>query len=125
MNLNTPNIWRNLAAIRPWLIAITVIWLLGFIGLGWLVKSFFVLIALILLTPVVVFLGLRWWLQRNLTQDQCPVCDYEFVGLNQTQTRCPNCNEPLQIEDRQFQRLTPPGTIEVNAVEVAAQTLED
>ena len=125
MNLNTPNIWRNLSAIRPWLIAITVIWLLGFIGLGWLVKSFLILTALVLLTPIVAFIGLRWWLQRNLIQDQCPVCQYELVGLNQTQTRCPNCNEPLQVEDRHFQRLTPPGTIEVNAVEVAAQTLED
>lgn len=125
MNLNTPNIWRNLSAIRPWLITIAVIWLLGFIGLGWLVKSFLILTALVLLTPVVAFIGLRWWLQRNLIQDQCPVCEYELVGLNQTQTRCPNCNEPLQVEDRHFQRLTPPGTIEVNAVEVAAQTLED
>lgn len=114
-----------LTAMSRWLTPLLIIFLLGSIGLGWLVKSFFILIGLILITPVVVFLGFRWWLQRNLVQDQCPVCQHEFVGLNQSQFRCPNCNEPLTADNKHFQRLTPPGTIDVQAVEVSAQQLKD
>lgn len=126
MNLNlSPSIGRSLAVIRPWLTLLAVVWLLGSIGLGWLIKSFLILSALIILTPILAFVGLRWWLQRNLVQEQCPVCHHEFVGLNQTQTRCPNCNEAIQVEDRHFQRLTPPGTIDVQAIEVASQVMED
>jgi len=126
VNLNlSPSIWRGLAVIRPWLTLLAIIWLLGSIGLGWLVKSFLILSALVILTPILAFLGLRWWLQRNLVQEQCPVCHYEFVGLNRTQTHCPNCNEPIQVEHRHFQRLTPPGTIDVQAIEVASQVIED
>lgn len=107
------------------LLPFLIIWLLGTIGLGWLVKSFFILIGLLLLTPVIAFLGFRWWLKRNLIQANCPVCDYEFVSLNQTEFRCPSCSEPLKAEDGNFNRLTPPGTIDISAVEVPAQRLED
>ena len=115
----------GLSALRTWLIVFGVIWLLGFMGLGWLVKSFFVLILLILLTPVVLFLGLRWWLGRNLVQAPCPVCGFAMAGLNNTQTRCPNCNESLQASNGQFQRITPPGAVDVDVVEVNAQVVED
>lgn len=102
-----------------------IIWLLGAIGLGWLVKSILILFGLLLIAPVVAFLGFRWWLKRNLIQSQCPVCDYESVGLNNTELRCPNCSEPLKVENGHFVRLVPPGTIDVNAVEVSAQVIED
>nr|WP_242030468.1 MULTISPECIES: hypothetical protein [unclassified Coleofasciculus] len=102
-----------------------IIWLLGSIGLGWLVKSFLILIGLILVAPVLAFLGFRWWLQRNLIADQCPVCSYEFTALNRTECQCPNCGESLKIEQGHFNRLTPPGTIDVEAVEVSARSLED
>lgn len=107
------------------LLPFLIIWLLGTIGLGWLVKSFFILVGLLLITPVIAFLGFRWWLKRNLIQAHCPVCDYEFVSLNQTEFRCPNCSEPLKAENGDFNRLTPPGTIDISAVEVPAQRLED
>jgi hypothetical protein len=123
VNYNSPKSFSvNLSNVGYWLTLAVIVWLLGSIGLGWLVKSFFILMGLILITPVVVFFGFRWWLQRNLVQEQCPICDYKFTGLNKTQTRCPNCNEPLKVENRHFQRLTPPGTIDVKAVEVAART---
>ncbi len=115
----------NFSALRSWLVFLAVIWLLGTLGLGWLVKSFLVVVGLILIAPVIVFFGVRWWAQRNLVQDQCPVCTYTFAGLNQTQTRCPNCKEPIKIEHQHFVRLTPPGTIDVAAVEVRASTIED
>jgi len=115
----------NFSTIQSWLLLAALIWLLGLVGLGWLVKSFLVLVGLILIAPVVVFLGVRWWVQRNLVQDQCPVCAYQFSGLNETRTRCPNCSEPVKIERRHFTRLTPPGIIDVQAVEVAAKTIEE
>jgi hypothetical protein len=111
----------GLANTSRWLSFLAIIWLLSLVGLGWLVKSFLVIIGLIVLAPIIVFLGFRWWLQRNLAQDQCPVCSYEFAGLNKSQFNCPNCNEALTAEHGHFVRLTPPGTIDVQAVEVEVQ----
>jgi hypothetical protein len=99
--------------------------LLSSIGLGWLVNSFLVLLVLLMVMPIAVFLGFRWWLQRKLVEDGCPVCSYEFTGFNGTECRCPNCGELLKVEGGKFLRLTPPGTIDVEAVEVPFQQLED
>jgi len=99
--------------------------LLGSVGLGWLVKSFLVLFALLLITPAIAFWGFRWWLRGNLVEDRCPVCSYEFTGFKRTECRCPNCGEPLKVEAGRFQRITPPGTIDVEAIEVSAKQLED
>lgn len=115
----------NLSGVGFWLVLFLVVWLLGAVGLGWLVKSFFILIGLILIAPVIAFFGFRWWLKKNLVEDQCPVCNFTSVGINNTQLRCPNCGEPLQVEKGHFHRLTPPGTVDVQAIEVNAKQLED
>ncbi|MBD2456946.1 hypothetical protein H6G80_23075 [Nostoc sp. FACHB-87] len=115
----------NMLNLRPLLTFLAVIWLLGSLGLGWLVKSLFILFALLSLAPVVAFVGFRWWLQRNLVTDKCPVCAYEFTGLNNSQLQCPNCGEQLLVQKGHFQRFAPEGTIDVTAVEVQAQSLED
>jgi hypothetical protein len=115
----------NLSGVSFWLVLLAIAWLLGAIGLGWLVKSFFILIGLILLTPIIAFVVFRWWLKRNLVESQCPVCQYEFAGINGMELRCPNCSEPLKVENRHFHRLTPPGTVDVEAVEVPARQIED
>jgi hypothetical protein len=126
VNQNSFKTWQfNLAGLRFWIILFTVIWLLGAIGLGWLVKSFFILMALLIIAPVIAFLGLRWWLKRNLVMDHCPVCSFESAGINGTQMRCPNCSEPLRIEQGHFYRLTPPGTVDVEAIDVSVKQLED
>lgn len=122
---NFNKISLNLSGLGFWLIFFGVIWLLGAVGLGWLVNSFLILIALIALSPIIAFLGFRWWLKRNLVEDGCPVCNYEFTALNQTQCQCPNCGEPILVDRGYFNRLTPSGTIEVDAVEVSAKQLED
>lgn len=119
------NFQLGFAEVSRFLLPFAVLWLLGAIGLGWLVKSFFILVGLILLTPVLAFFGFRWWLRRNLIQAGCPVCQYEFMSLNQVEFRCPNCNETLKVENGRFNRLTAPGTIDVSAVEVPAQTIND
>ncbi len=107
--------------LASWLTPFLIIWLLGSVGLGWLVNSFLILMGLLLLAPVLAFVWFRWWLQRNLVQAQCPVCNYELTALNRTQIQCSNCGELLKVEQGKFNRLTPPGTIDVQAVEVSAQ----
>lgn len=114
-----------LANLRPWLTFLAVVWLLGLVGWSWFIKSFLILVALLFLAPVLAFLGFRWWLSQNLVQDSCPVCQLEFTGLNNTQMQCPNCGEQLMVSHHHFNRLTPPGTIDVQAVEVSAKSFED
>ena len=115
----------NLSGIGGWVLLLAIAWLLGMIGLGWLVKSVLVLIGLLVFTPVIAFFAIRWWLKRNVVQDQCPVCGVSSAGLNGRQLRCPSCSEPLRVEQGHFYRITPPGTVDVEAVEVIAQQIED
>ena len=126
MNQGNPKLWSfNLSDFSSVLVPLLIIWLLGSIGLGWLVNSFLILMGLLLISPVIAVFVLRWWVRRNVIADQCPVCSYEFTGLKQTQFQCPNCGETLKIESRKFHRVTPPGTIDVQAVEVSASPLDD
>ena len=99
--------------------------LLSAIGLQWVVNGFLILILLLVISPVIAVWGFRWWLKRNLVEDVCPVCDYSFIGFNHTDCRCPNCGELLKIELGKFVRETPPGTVEVDAVEVPRKAIED
>lgn len=122
---NSPGFLIQLPTVRFWLTLLIIVWFIGFVGVGWLIKSFLVLLGLVILTPIAIFVGARWWLSRNLVQDSCPTCSYEFAGLNRTQMVCPSCGETVKIADKQFQRLTPPGTIDVQAIEVTAQTIEE
>ena len=110
----------NFENIRPWVTLLVIIWLLSALGLGWLVNSLLILFGFLLLAPLVAFIGLRWWLQRNLVTDNCPVCGYELTSFNQSELQCPNCGEQLVVEQKRFQRLTPEGTIDVKAVEVSS-----
>ncbi|MEC4984905.1 MAG: hypothetical protein SAJ37_04180 [Oscillatoria sp. PMC 1068.18] len=115
----------NGSGIGCWLTILAIALLLGSVGLGWVVNGFLIVVALLLLLPPIAWYGFRFWVKRNLVEDQCPVCNYEFTGFNRTQCSCPNCGEALKVEQGQFLRLTPPGTIDVEAVEVAPRQLED
>ena len=123
MNLN--NLQHNFEKIRPWLTLLAIVWLLGALGLGWLVNSLLIIFALLLVTPVIAFFVFRWWLQRNLVTDNCPVCEFEITGLNNTQLQCPNCGEKLSLKNNKLSRFAPEGTIDVTAVEVQNRSLED
>lgn len=125
MNPNQPQrLFVGLSAIRSWLTFFLIIWLLGFIGLGWLLKSLLVLVGLILVTPVLLFVGLRWWLGRNLIQGTCPSCGNPLTGLKNTQTTCPSCAQTVSVENSAFQRPAEPGTIDVQAIDVTSQTVD-
>jgi hypothetical protein len=115
----------NLSGLGCWLPLLATALLLGSVGLGWVVNGFLILVGLVIIAPAIGWLGFRWWLKRNLVEDKCPVCSYEFTGFNKTDCSCPNCGEPLKVEQGHFNRLTPPGTIDVEAVEVSAKRLED
>lgn len=121
---NFRNVQFNFSGLGCWIALFAIIWLLGSVGLGWLVKSFFVLLAFIILAPIVAFLGLQWWLRRNLVEDNCPVCDYSVTTINNAQFRCPSCGEPLKAESGEVHRLTPPGTIDVEVETVDVQTID-
>ena len=115
----------NPSGLGCWLTLILGFLLLGSVGFGWLAKGLLIILGFILIAPIIAVFGFRWWLQRSLVQSQCPVCGHEFPALKTTSIKCPNCGESLQIEQGQFVRLTPPGTIDVEAVEVPAQPLDD
>ncbi|NJO43954.1 MAG: hypothetical protein HC769_33815 [Cyanobacteria bacterium CRU_2_1] len=126
MNPNSfRNLQFNLSGIRFWLSLLLIILVLSSIGLGWLVKLSFIVIGLLLITPIAGLLVFRWWLQRNWIVDQCPVCGFESPGINGTQVRCPNCGEPLRVEKGRFYRLTPPGTVDVEAIDVSSKEISD
>lgn len=119
MNSNDfKQIQLNFSGFGCWLTIIAAAWLLGAVGLGWLVKSALVLILLLVLAPVVAFIGFRWWLQRNLVQGKCPACGADVAGLKGTQSLCTNCGTAIEAQEGGFQRVTPAGTIDVTAVEV-------
>lgn len=115
----------NFSGLNFWLTLLLFAWLLGSLGLGWLVKSIAILIVFMIAVPIVGIVVLQWWLKRNLVEGQCPVCTYELTGLNGTQMRCPSCGEPLKIHQGHFDRLTPPGTVDVQAIDVSVKQLED
>ncbi|ELR97857.1 hypothetical protein [Gloeocapsa sp. PCC 73106] len=91
--------------------------LLGSLGLGWVVHSFLILIGLLFLVPIVAWLGLNWWLRGNVVTAPCPLCSYEFTSLNNNQCQCPNCGELLEVKGKILRRITPPGTIDVTVVD--------
>lgn len=125
VNANTSKLLQlTLSSFGNWLTLIAIAILLGAVGLGWIVKSFLIFLGLLAIAPLIAFFVLRWWVSRKVIQDSCPVCSYEFAAFAQSQLQCPNCGEPLEIHNRQFIRLTPPGTIDVDAIEVSANNID-
>lgn len=115
----------NTSGLGCWISIILFAFILTSVGLGWVINGFIFLLILLFILPVVVFWGFQWWLKRKLTQDRCPVCNYEFTGFKNTEFNCPSCGELLEVEAESFNRITPPGTIDVDAVEVSVQSLEE
>jgi hypothetical protein len=126
VNQNSFNdLQQSLSGVGRIVVWLAIAWLLGVLGLGWLIKSFLVLIGLLLITPIVAFIGFRWWIQKNIVQGACPVCSYELTGFNNMQVQCANCGEALQVDQGHFRRMAVAGTIDVDAVEVTVQQVDD
>lgn len=122
-----PNGFKNtytiLSGFRFWIILLVIVWLISSIGLGWIVKSLFLLIGIFLLLPIIAVIGFQIWLRRSLCNGHCPVCDQTLIGLNNQNVQCTNCGEALVIKDKLFQRMTPPGTVDVDVVDVSVTEL--
>lgn len=121
---NGKGLYLNLSGIGLWATIFGVIWLLSSIGLGWIVKSLVVLIFLLLIAPVIAYLAFRWWFRRNVIESSCPVCSTSFVGINKSQTRCPNCGEMITVQGKTFVRYNPPGTVDVDVIDVSVKQLD-
>jgi hypothetical protein len=102
-----------------------ILWVLGTLGLGGLVKSLFLVVALIALVPIVGLFALQWWLKRNLAAGACPVCNQAVQGINGSVLQCASCGETLDVNQGMFTRQAQAGTIDVQAVEVMAQIVEE
>ncbi|MEM6502095.1 MAG: hypothetical protein AAF685_09690 [Cyanobacteria bacterium P01_C01_bin.89] len=111
-----------LSGLSNWLIFFGILWLLGAAGLGWLVNGLAIIFLVLLLVPVVLFLVGGWWLRRNTATADCPVCGFEMTGVENISLGCPSCGEALKMQKGQFERVTPPGTVEVDGVTVVDVT---
>ena len=122
-----PNGFKNTytfsSGLRFWLVTIAIIWLISSIGLWWLVQSIFILIGILLLLPILAFVGFQIWLRRNLTNGNCPVCNQALIGINNQKMQCTSCGEALVVENKAFHRITPPGTVDVDVVDVSVTEL--
>lgn len=115
----------NTSGLGCWASIILAIFLVTTIGAGWIIKGLILSIALLFIAPVIAFWGFQWWLKRKLIQAQCPACSYEFTGFKNTEFSCPSCGESLRVEAEGFSRITPPGTIDVDAIEVSVKTIKE
>ena len=109
----------SLSGAGRWIVIIGILWLLSVIGVWRVLQSIVILVGLLVLIPILAMVGLQWWLKRNLVSNQCPVCQANLIGLNQTEMTCPSCGELLTVEHSEFHRSTPPGTIDIDAVEIS------
>ncbi len=122
MNSNNFKQLNLSAGVRQVIWLLLIFWLLS-VGGGFLLRSFVFILGLVIVTPVVGFFGLQWWLRKNLVQDNCPVCQQEFTGFNNQSMACPNCGEALQVTNQQFQRVAEDGVIDIAAIEVVSSTV--
>ena len=94
------------------------VWILGSLGLGWLLKAVGALVVLLIALPIVGVIFGFWWIRKNIAVGECPACGYPVNGVNGSPTGCPHCGERLRVENLQFIRVATDGTIDVMAVDV-------
>jgi predicted RNA-binding Zn-ribbon protein involved in translation (DUF1610 family) len=99
--------------------------LLTSVGLGWLVNGFLIFLAVLFMLPVALYFGFSWWMTRKLAFDKCPSCGEEITGFKDRVFNCPHCGETIEVVSGKFKRATPEGTIDVSAIDVSVQQLED
>ncbi|MBE9065777.1 hypothetical protein IQ260_03825 [Leptolyngbya cf. ectocarpi LEGE 11479] len=113
----------NFSGIGCWLTLALGFVLMTTVGIGWLLKSIAVLIALLFLGPILLIVGAQFWLKRNLVEGPCPSCTQPLTGFKPIPLTCPNCGVALQANNGAFVRVTAEGTIDVDVVNV--ETVSD
>ena len=124
MNQNFNQLQVRFPGLGCWLTIFGLVWLLGAIGLGTIVKLTFALVLFLVLAPVLAFAALQFWVKRNLVEGSCPVCDQPLSGLSNLQISCPSCGTALTVIEGQFTRQTTDGVIDIQAVDVQSNTVE-
>lgn len=116
---NIRPIQLNFSGLGCWLTLAIGFLLTATVGIGWLLKSLVALGVLIVLLPVLLVVGVQFWLKRNLVQGTCPSCGQALTGFKTIpQSTCMNCGISLQIDNNSFVRTTPEGTIDVDVVDM-------
>ncbi|NEQ99562.1 MAG: hypothetical protein F6K30_23130 [Cyanothece sp. SIO2G6] len=110
----------SFAGLRFWLTVLLLVWLISSVGFWWLIKSLFIFLGFLFLLPIIAVVGFRFWLQRSLITDQCPVCGQNLVAIRNQQLQCPSCGESLSATNTTIRRTTPPGTVDVEVIDVSA-----
>ncbi|WP_026100987.1 hypothetical protein [Synechococcus sp. PCC 7336] len=100
-----------------WIGALAIGIVLSKIGLGWMVAALLVLLVFLLSLPILVLLGVRWWLRRTIATDTCPICNFQSEAIEGSRFSCPSCGEPLYVADGQFFRQTARGVVEVDYID--------
>ena len=125
----TPNRFQqlqlNFSGMGCWLTTVLLLGLITTVGIGWLLKSLLVLVALLVLVPVVLIVGAQFWLKRNFVEGACPACAQPLTGFKTMPMVCPSCGVELQVADGQFARATQEGTIDVDVINVDASSSVD
>ena len=108
----------NFSGMGCWLTLAIGFVLLTTVGLGWLLKSLLVIIAILFFIPIALIIVAQIWIKRNLVEGACPSCSQPLTGFKPIQLSCPNCGVALQAREGVFTRVTPEGTIDVDVVDV-------
>ncbi|MBX2863425.1 MAG: hypothetical protein KTR27_07695 [Leptolyngbyaceae cyanobacterium MAG.088] len=108
----------NFSGMGCWLTLAIGLVLMTTVGIGWLLKSLLVLVSLLVLLPIVLIVGVQFWLRRNLVEGTCPSCSNPLTGFRNMPMSCPNCGVGLDLSTGTFSRVTPEGTIDVDVINV-------
>lgn len=75
-----------------------LIWLVLTGRAGWIFDSFLYLLLFFSVVPIVGILVLRWWVNRQLVQGNCPSCGAPVSGLKNQSFQCMNCGAVISGE---------------------------
>lgn len=110
----------NFSGMGCWLTLAIGFGLVTTVGIGWLLKSLLVLVVLLIAVPIVLVVGVQFWLRRNLVEGPCPSCAQPLTGFRTIPMSCPSCGVELQAKNGTFARTAADGTIDVNVINVDA-----
>ena len=122
MNQNFNQLQVRFPGLGCWVFILISAWIVGAIGITGILKSIFALVLFLVLAPVLAFLGLQFWVKRNLVEGNSPVCEQPLTGLKNIKTPCPNCGTEVTVTENGFERTAADGIIDVQAVDVKASS---
>ena len=125
MNQNFNQLQVRFPGLGCWLFLLIAFWVVGAIGISGIIKSLFALVAFLVLAPVLAFLGLQFWVKRNLVEGSCPVCEQPLTSVKSLQTACPNCGTEVIATAEGFERTATDGVIDVQVVDVQTSSVDD